>query len=195
VSETLRTVLTDLITVFVVLYALWVIVPILTGLPYVPTRLSRIRKALELVQLKPGELLYDLGAGDGRVPLMAAQEFGARAVGIEISPLHCLYAWLSALGHHLGRQISLRLANFYSTDLTNADVIFAYMTSREAPRLRPYLEKRLRPGTRVVTVSFDFDGWQPVAVDSQNLIFVYHMPPTPGNVGSYLAQRMIDQEK
>ena len=69
-----------------ILALLWILVPAFYGLPSKPTKSERIRKALQLVDLKQDELLYDLGAGDGRVLFMAAKEFGAQAVGVEIGP-------------------------------------------------------------------------------------------------------------
>lgn len=170
------------------LYAVWLLAPILYGLPWVPTGHARARKALELAQLRPGEVLYDLGAGDGRVLLLAAREFGARAIGVELSPFHCLLAAWLARRSRLETQVTIRREDFFKTDLRDADVVFAFMTSRQAARLRTHLERQLRPGARVVTVSFDLDGWQPAAIDQENLLFLYIMPPTPGGVASYLAQ-------
>jgi SAM-dependent methyltransferase len=178
-----------------VFYGLWLLVPILSGLPWRPTETKRIRRALELARVQPGEHVYDLGSGDGRVLLMAAREFGAYATGayatgIEISPLHCLVARWMAQSQHLSERISIRQGDFFKADLSDADVVFAYMTSREARRLRPHLEKQLHPGARVVTISFDFDGWQPDAYDNEGLIFLYQMPPTPGSVTTFLAKRI-----
>ena len=70
-------------------------------------------------------------------------------------------------------------------------MVFAYMTSSQAPRLRPCLESQLKHGARVVTISFDLEGWQPEDIDDQNLIFLYKMPPTTGDVSSFLLQKLI----
>jgi SAM-dependent methyltransferase len=133
------------------LYGLWSLVPILAGLPWRPTALERIRRALELAQVRPGEVIYDLGAGDGRVLVLAAREFQARAVGVEISPLHCLVSWLYARINRVSGLVSIRRADFYSADLSGADVVFAYMTSLQVARLRPHLESQLNAGARVGT--------------------------------------------
>jgi SAM-dependent methyltransferase len=177
-----------LIAVSLLLYCLWLFVPIFSGLPWLPTANARVRRALELAQVRPGEVVYDLGSGDGRVLLAAARFFGARAVGIEISPLHCLAARILALTNGVSERIEIRLGDFYSADLRDADVVFAFMTSRQAPRLMSSLPARLRSGARVVTVSFDFDGWMPARVDRENLVFLYEMPPAPGSLGQFLAQ-------
>ncbi len=160
---------------FLLVAALWLVIPALYGTPWVPTREARIRRALQMAKLKPGETLYDLGAGDGRVSLMAAKEFGARAVGIEVGPaqwaLGVMRIWLSGNRH----KVQLRCGNFYRADLSAADVVFVYLTSSQTTRLQDKLEQELRPGARVVSVAADFPGWQPVQVDRESVIFLYQM--------------------
>jgi SAM-dependent methyltransferase len=174
--------------------ALWLIVPLVTGLPWVPTRERRIHKALHLADVKPGDVVYDLGAGDGRVLLAAARDFGARAVGIEISPVHCLIAWMRALLSGVGRQVTVRWGSFYNADYSDADVVFAYMTQGQAARLRPHLEARLKPGARIVTISSDLDGWEPEKIDQNDLVFLYRMPPTPGDIASFFTKSINEGE-
>jgi SAM-dependent methyltransferase len=159
--------------VFLLVSALWLVVPALYGVPWVPTREARIRRALQLAKLQPGEIFYDLGAGDGRVLLMAAKEFGAQAVGIEIGPVQWALGWLRILisgGRHKAR---MRCGNFYRADLTEADVVFVYLTSSQTSRLAKKLEQELRPGARVVSIAADFPEWQPGQVDREQVIFLY----------------------
>jgi SAM-dependent methyltransferase len=185
----LLTVSTTTFALIVILAAaLWLIVPLVTGLPWVPTRERRIHKALQLADVKPGDVLYDLGAGDGRVLLAAARDFGARAIGIEISPVHCLIAWLRARLSGVGRKVTIRWGSFYNADYSDADVVFAYMTMGQAARLRPHLESRLKPGARIVTISSDLDGWEPEKIDQNDLVFLYRMPPTPGDIASFFTK-------
>src|SRR5512144_2575311 len=103
---------------------LWILIPALYGLPPVPTKPERIQKALKLANLQPHETLYDLGAGDGRVLLIAARDFGARAVGLEIGPIQCVLIWLRVTASGSGKQIKIRWGNFYKADLHDADVVF-----------------------------------------------------------------------
>jgi precorrin-6B methylase 2 len=172
-----------------VLILLWILVPTLYGLPPVPTKPKRIRKALELVNLQPNEVIYDLGAGDGRVLLLAAREFGAKAVGVEVGPIQCVLIWLRAVASGFGNQIKVRWANFYKADLHDADVVFVYATSKEVMKLAPHLEKQLKKGTRLVSISADFSEWEPSVMDEHELIFVYEMPPTSGNIMSYMMKK------
>lgn len=172
------------ILVFIVI-ALWILIPALYGLPPVPTKPERIQKALKLVKLRPNETLYDLGAGDGRVLLIAARDFGAKAVGIEVGPIQCVLIWLRATANGFGNQIRVRWVNYYKADLHDADVVYIYATSTEVARLASHLERQMKSGSRVVSVSADFPQWEPSQFDNPGLIFVYEMPPKPGNWATY----------
>jgi precorrin-6B methylase 2 len=165
---------------------LWILIPALYGLPPVPTKPERIRKALQLANLQPNETLYDLGAGDGRVLFIAARDFGAKAVGLEIGPIQCAWIWLRAAAGGLGDQIRVRWENFYKADLKDADVVFVYATSKEVTKLARHLEKQMKTGSRLVSISADFTEWEPSALDEHDLIFVYEMPPTRGSIMSYM---------
>lgn len=171
---------------FLIVSAIWLIVPALYGLPWVPTRQARIRKALELANLQPGETFYDMGAGDGRVLFVAAKEFGAKAVGIEIGPVQCALSWVQSWLNGSRNKVRIRCGDFYRADMSDADVVFIYAASSQTSRLLPLLERQLRPGARVVSISSDFPNWQPNAMDREALIFVYEMPPTKGNITSFL---------
>jgi precorrin-6B methylase 2 len=168
---------------------LWILIPAFYRLPPVPTKPDRIRKALKLANLQPDEILYDLGAGDGRVLLIAAREFGAKAIGIEVGPIQCALIWLRAVASGFGSKIDIRWENFYKANLSDADVVFVYATSKEVMKLAPHLEKQMKKGARLVSISADFPEWEPQEFDNRELIFVYEMPPTKGNLGTFLAQR------
>ena len=168
---------------------LWILVPALHGLPPVPTKPERIQKALQMANLQPNEILYDLGAGDGRVLFIAARDFGAKAIGIEVGPIQCALIWLRAVAKGLGNQIVIRWGNFYKADLHDADVVFVYATSKEVIKLAPHLGTQLKRGARLVSISADFPEWEPSAFDEYDLIFVYEMPPTKGNIVSYMLKK------
>ena len=174
-----------------VIGVLWVMIPAFFGPPSRPTRPERIRHALKLVNLQPGEILYDLGAGDGRVLLIAAREFGAKAVGIEVGPVQCLVIGLRLIASGLGDKVQLKWGNYFRADLSRADVVYIYATSREVMRLASHLQQQLKPGTRVVSISADFPEWEPTEFNEEDLIFVYHMPPTYGSLTTYLLKKFI----
>src|SRR5215213_6335531 len=167
------------ILVFIVM-GLWILIPAIYGLPPVSTKRERIQKALQLASLQPNETLYDLGAGDGRVLIIAARNFGAKAVGLEIGPIQCALIWLRATASGFGNQIQVRWENFYKANLQDADVVFVYATSKEVMKLAPHLEAQMREGARLVSISADFNEWEPQEIDRQELIFIYKMPPIQG---------------
>ncbi len=159
--------------VFLIIAALYILVPPFFGPPSVPTRHERIRKALRLANLQADEVLYDLGAGDGRVLVIAAREFGAQVVGVEIGPVQCAVSWGNAVWNRVSSKVKIEAGNFYRADVSNADVIFAYLTSDQAGRLQEKLKRELKSGARVVTISFNLPDWEPASLDRENLIFLY----------------------
>ena len=172
-----------------ILALLWILVPALYGLPSIPTKPDRIRKALKLANLQANETFYDLGAGDGRVLLLAAGEFGANAVGIEVGPVQCAFIWLRALASGFSTKIRVQWGNYLNEDLHDADVVFLYATSQEVLKVASHLEKQLKPGTRVISISADFHEWEPSNFDEHDLIFIYEMPPKRGSLATYLLHK------
>jgi len=164
----------------------WILVPAFYGLPSKPTNPDRIRKALRLADLKRDEVLYDLGAGDGRVLFIAAREFGAQAVGVEVGPVQWAWIRLKIVSGGLGGRVRIKLRDLYKTDLGDADVLYFYGTSREVRRLAPYLEKQMKAGSRLVSISADFPEWEPSKFDEESLIFTYEMPPREGSLTTYM---------
>ncbi len=168
----------------------WLVVPALSGLPWTPTDLSRAQRALEMAELKTGELLLDLGSGDGRVLLLAARVFGARGLGIEISPLLAWWTNWQARRRGLQGRVRARWGNFYREDLSQADVVYFFASDRHMKKMRAQLESQLRPGARVVCILAAMPVWKPKKADTRALIFVYEMPPQPGGIEAYLLEQV-----
>ncbi|NPB01229.1 MAG: class I SAM-dependent methyltransferase, partial [Crenarchaeota archaeon] len=129
--------------------------------PFVPSPEVVIRRMLQLADVRENEVVYDLGCGDGRVLIIAAKEFGARAVGIEIR--RDLYEQCLKRIKDLGLEDRVKVyhGNFFEYDLSDADVVTLYLLTSVNERLRPKLERELRPGTRVVSHDFEVPGWRP----------------------------------
>lgn len=173
--------------------------------PFVPTPEVVVRRMLQLARVRPGEVLYDLGSGDGRIVIMAAKEFGAYARGIEIRK--DLYEQSMARIRDLGlegRAVILN-TNFFDADISDADVVTMYLLTSVNERLKPKLEKELRPGTRIVSHDFEVSGWRPLVVEEiyeewrSHKIYLYKIPgkevPVPsgraGKVDDPLAERVM----
>ena len=151
--------------------------------PYLPTPQTVVDKMLEAAHLKSDELLYDLGCGDGRVVITAAQRFGARAVGVEIKEniFHATQKRVAALG--IESRVQIVLGNALDIDLSPADVVTLFLLTRSNERLRPNFEKYLKPGARVVSYAFEIPGWSATRMESVQLdktlhkIYVYEIQP------------------
>lgn len=116
---------------------------------------------LILAALKPGEVFFDLGAGDGRAVIMAAKDFGARAVGVELRE-DLVKKTLSSI-YELGLQNRVTMVNgdMFRVDLTSADVIFLYLTTSANEKIKAKLETELKHGVRVVSHDYEIVGWKP----------------------------------
>lgn len=115
---------------------------------------------LEIGKVKPGDVVYDLGAGDGRVIITAAQMFGARAVGIEIQPDLCYKTEQKIKSLGLEDRVRMVHGSALHADLRGADVVTMYFTTLSNDKLKPVLEK-MHPGARVVSNQFPIKGWRP----------------------------------
>lgn len=147
--------------------------------PYIPTPQVVVEKMLEAAHVKPGDLVYDLGSGDGRILFTAVQEFGARAVGIEILPDLCERARDKVHSMGLDDKIRIVQGSALRTDLSPATVVTMYFLTGSNERLRPTLEKYLKPGARVVSNQFPVKGWKPSDIahvkdgSMEHTIYVY----------------------
>ena len=132
--------------------------------PYYPTPLFVVEKMLEVADVSPRDVVYDLGSGDGRIVIMAAQKFGARAVGIEINPT--LWQESSDRIAKLGLEGRARILHedIFKTSIRPATVVTLFLLTGVLEELRPQLERELRPGTRVVAQEFSVPGWEPQKV-------------------------------
>lgn len=151
--------------------------------PYIPSPEKVVDKMLEAGHVKAGDVLYDLGSGDGRIVIAAAQKYHARAVGVELRSDLCkaTEARIRKLG--LEGQVSLIHGDLMKVDLSPADIVTIYLLTSSNSRLRPNLEKYLKPGARVVSSDFEIRGWSPRDVQYVNAgglmhtIYVYEIAP------------------
>jgi len=136
-----------------------------TGLdvPFVPTPRPIVRRMLEVAGTKPGERLVDLGAGDGRIVIAAAEEFGARALGVELHPDR--FSLIQNNAASLKPNLQAVRQNLFQTDLSNADIVTMYLLPSVNEALRKKLERELHSGARVVTHDFSMPEWTPSRVE------------------------------
>jgi predicted RNA methylase len=134
--------------------------------PYVPSPPQVIRQMLVLAELKPREVFFDLGAGDGRTVIMAAKDFGARAVGVELREDLVKKALSTIYENGLQDRVTIVNGDMFNVDLTSADVVFLYLTTSANEKVKPKLEAELKQGVRVVSHDYEIVGWKPLKVEN-----------------------------
>ncbi|MBI5221439.1 MAG: hypothetical protein HY979_01395 [Candidatus Magasanikbacteria bacterium] len=140
----------------------------ISAAPWVPLWPKEVRRMLDLAQVKAGENLYDLGAGDGRIIIMAVKEFKAKAVGFEMAVLPYFLGYIRILLSGIKPKPKLVFANFFKRDLSPADVICVFLTPPAMKKLKSKFEQEAKKGCRIVSYAFSVPGWQPTAVDKPN---------------------------
>jgi hypothetical protein len=128
---------------------------------YYSTPPETVTEMLRMARIKEGDVLYDLGSGDGRIPIAAAHDYGIRAVGIEIDPKLIIEAEENARRANVSSLVSFRNDDMFRTDLREATVVTLYLSEKLNVLLRPKLLRELRPGTRIVSHDFRMGDWKP----------------------------------
>lgn len=128
---------------------------------YYPTPDETVNAMLTLADIKKGDVLYDLGSGDGRIPIMAAQQHGIRAVGIEIDPKLVAVADERARQEKVQNLVSFRNADMFRANISEASIVTLYLSNKINLLLRPKLLRELRPGTRILSHDFHMGDWVP----------------------------------
>ena len=152
--------------------------------PYVPTPQYIVERMLEAAHVAPDDVVYDLGSGDGRIVITAAQKYGAHAVGVEGMPDLCRQSRLRIQSLGLADRAQVIEDNVFHVDLSPATVVTMFFLTSSNERLKPNLEKYLRPGARVVSNQFPIHGWKPTEVvhvkrgSMDHSIYVYQIGKT-----------------
>jgi SAM-dependent methyltransferase len=145
---------------------------------FVPSPEEVVEAMLRLADVGKDDIVYDLGSGDGRIPIAAARRFGARGVGIELDPRLVALATRSAQDAGVGDRVSFIEGDIFEADISKATVVTLYLLTSINDRLRPKLLEELRPGTRIVSHQFRMGDWEPereIVVDYRPL-FLWRVP-------------------
>ncbi len=162
---------------FVLLMLATAMVSLFIRVPYVPTRMRVARRIIEVAKLKKGEIVYDLGCGDGRLLLEAEKKTKIDARGYEMAPIPYLLAKLKKWFH--GSEMHIYMKNFFHGSLKDADVIFCYLGPETMDRLSKKFRHECKKGTRIISHTFHLNGFRPKKIwhkDAKNrlpTIYVY----------------------
>ena len=134
--------------------------------PFVPSPQTVVEFMLKMAELRAGEVLFDMGSGDGRTVIMAAKTFGARGVGIELREDLAKKAMGNIHECGLDARVTIMNDDMFNVNLTSADVVYLYLTTSANEKIKPNLERDLKKGARVVSHDYEIIGWRPVKVES-----------------------------
>ena len=146
---------------------------------FVPTPQEVVEDMLRLANVQKGDVLYDLGSGDGRIAITAARKYGIKATGIDIDPERIREANANAKKAGVTNLVQFRQENLFSADFRDATVITLYLLPDLNVKLRPKLWNELKPGTRIVSHQFEMGAWQPEKRLESNgrTIYFWTVPP------------------
>ena len=133
--------------------------------PYVPTPQEVVERMLELAQVKKGDVVYDLGSGDGRIVVTAAKKYGVKAVGFEIDPERIKESAENIKKAGVGDLVEIRQQDIRTVDLSPATVLTMYLLPEVNLMVRPNIWKEMKPGSRVVSHDFDMGDWKPLKTE------------------------------
>ena len=150
--------------------------------PYVASPARAVELMLEMAKIKPGETVYDLGSGDGRIVIAAAGKYKAKAMGIEISPKLVASANAEIEREKLSDQARVVQGDIFQADLSGADVVTIYLDTQSNAKLKPRLEKFLKHGARVVSYDYPIPGWKATRTEKiegrrEHPVYLYEIPP------------------
>jgi predicted RNA methylase len=154
--------------------------------PYVPTLPDVVDRMLKIAKVTKDDFVVDLGCGDGRIPIAAAKQYGARGLGVDIDPVRIAEANANAKAAGVTHLVEFRLQDALKTDVSNATVVTTFLLSASNLRLRPILTKQLKAGSRIVTNTFSMGDWSPsdtdTFVDSEGRTRTVYLYVTDGRV-------------
>jgi precorrin-6B methylase 2 len=147
--------------------------------PWLPTKKRDVMRALRLADPKKGQIIYDLGSGTGTIVFEAAKNYPIKAIGIELAfPLYIISLIKSLFFRGIG-SVEFRRKNIFKTNYSDADTVYVFgLPGPLSQKVRPKLEKDLKPGTKVVSYVFAIEGWDPLKVDwppGKNPIYLYQI--------------------
>ncbi|MDP6230805.1 MAG: class I SAM-dependent methyltransferase [Nitrospinaceae bacterium] len=168
-------VISILFIAFVLLLAAMVILPVFFGAPWHPLSDENIERIINFADLQPGEKFYDLGSGDGRVLIGATREKCVRGTGVEIDPIKVWLSRIFVTAAELTNKVQIHRGNIYDFDVSEADIIYLYLTHQALDQLFPEILGRMKPSARIVCYRFCIRNMEPIKVNEDKNLFLYRV--------------------
>ena len=162
-----------IVAAIIVEVMIWLRWPKTIGAVWVPTPTKTVHRMLQLAQVHEGDMVIDLGSGDGRIIISAAKDYRAKALGIEADPIRVLWSRWNIQHNRLTDRVKVIWGNFFDQDLGEATVVTVYQNPEVNDKLQPKFERELKPGTRIVSHDFIFYSWTCSKMDSESNSYLY----------------------
>ncbi len=163
----------SIIFILIVIVAVSIIWPLLLGAAWSPTSVRIVDRMLEMAEIVSGDIVYDLGSGDGRILVEAARKYRAKGVGIEVDPLRVIWSIMNVYIMRLNGSVRIVWGNIFHQDISDATIVTLFLWQRTNQKLKEKLLSELKPGTRVVSYIWTFDDWIPVSADENDRVYLY----------------------
>jgi hypothetical protein len=162
-----------IIVILIIIIFVSIMWPLLLGAAWSPTSVRIVDRMLEMAEIDSGDVVYDLGSGDGRIVVEAARKYRAKGVGIEVDPLRVIWSIINVYVLRLNGSVRIVWGNIFHQDISDATIVTLFLWQRTNQKLKIKLQNELKPGTRVVSYIWTFDDWIPVGADEDNRVYLY----------------------
>jgi hypothetical protein len=160
-----------IIAIFIIV--VWIMWSSLIGAGFEPTSMNRVKKMLDIAEIGPEDVLYDLGSGDGRIVSEAVKSYGARAVGIEADPIRVFWSRIFLFYHGIHPKSKIKWGNLFNEEIFEATALTLFLGGKANEKLKDKLVNELKPGTPVVSYFWKFNDWKPIKIDKEDRIYLY----------------------
>ena len=155
------------------LFLIWIFWSSIIGAGFQPTSKKLVKQMLDMAEVGPEDIVYDLGSGDGRIVINAVKKYNAKAVGLEADPSRVFWSRLVITLSGIGKRAKIVWGNFFNQNINEATVVTLFLSDTANQKLKSKFLEELKPGTRIVSYVWKFRGWEPVEADETEEIYLY----------------------
>ena len=155
------------------LFLIWIFWSSIIGAGFQPTSRKLVKQMLDIAEVGPDDIVYDLGSGDGRIVIDAVKKYNAKAVGLEADPSRVFWSRLVITLSGIGKRAKIVWGNFFNQNINEATVVTLFLSDTANQKLKSKFLEELKPGTRIVSYVWKFRGWEPVEADETEEIYLY----------------------
>jgi hypothetical protein len=162
-----------LILALIAVFMVWIFWSSIIGAGFQPTSRKLVKEMLDMAEVGSDDIVYDLGSGDGRIVIDAVKKYDAKAVGMEADPLRVFWSRLIIVLSGIRNRAKIVWGNFFNQNIGEATVVTLFLSDTANQKLKSKFQEELKPGTRIVSYVWKFNGWEPAKMDKTKEIYLY----------------------